>query len=285
MFNYFKKFIDGLKNSRFIYQDEAKEAGPVEAPEEGAPETEPETKGAAAEQAEVDLSKTLDESESMRKAREHEGEELKEKPLKLGKRDEDRFEPHGIDPIGGKLRPMGKEEKPEVAEAAAEEPDVILDKAKELAATQEAEAELAALGVTEKPERPAEPLGSKEELAALVGGTVESAETELAYLAEQLKEADENKVRTWVAYAKRFAEGLASLVPGTTIDNVANDLGKELNSSDISILSAVTKTLDVKPGQNEKEIAEAIVGALKNQIDDEGVKAAFDKQLDLVYEV
>jgi len=282
MFNYFKKFIDGLKNSRFIYQDETKETEPeLTEGEEGTVEAGPETKGKAAEQAEYDLTQTLDQSKSMRQAREHEGPELGEKLVTLSKRDKDRFKEHGIDTIAGKLRPMGKE-TPEEVPAVEPEKDVILEKAETLAAEEEAKKELASLGVTEKPQRPAEALAPKEKLAKAAKAAAESATAELAYINEQLGEANEDKVRDWVAYTRRFAEGIAK---GRNVAEITNQLQTEIprDAKNIGYMAQVVEKIAVTPGETEQAIAGKLVDALKNYTDNEKIKKAFDDQLTLLY--
>ena len=138
------------------------------------------------------------------------------------------------------------------------------------------------LAYLDKALKPLHPISPKETLAKAVKAVKGSAEVELSYLSEQLKKADEGNVRSWVGYARRFAEGIAK---GRNITEISNQLQTEIprEKSDIGHFAQMVEKVAIAPGETEQAIAGKLVDALKNYTENEDTRKALDKQLGLIY--
>jgi len=277
MFNKFYNYITGLINNRFVFQKEAGEAAKAAAQEAQAKAAEDQeitreaTKEAYAEYAE----KTGEEAEKAAEA----GKVKPKGPVDYSKQDKYRKVEHYTSTVTGKLEPVRAPQ--EVAAVKPVEPkDEILEKAKTLAAKDEAEQELAALGVEGKKKPDAE--------LAQAAKTAEETETEDIYkiALKDLKQQIENKDYDLNSFAKNLGKVASEIsaalategaLTEAAIDNIMkNKAGQE--AGDAEIIIDIAKHLGFVTGKTPDEVSQAIY----NNLVENGVltgtrKAYFDK--------
>ena len=265
MFNKFYNYITGLINNRFVYQEEAAGEAARAAQEAQAEAADQDVTREATQEAYAEYAEKT--GKEAKKAAGKAGEIKPKGPVDYSKQDKYRDVEHRVDPVTGKLEPVKAPQ--EVAAVKPSEPkDEILEKAKTLAAQEEAKQELAALGLKDKEKKPAEGL-------AEAGAAAEETGAEDVYkiALKDLKQQIENKnidlnvfQRNLTKVSREISAALASegALTDSAIDKMMADR-KGQEASDTYMLIDIAQHLGFVTGKTPDEVSQGLYDAMVNE--------------------